>query len=273
MEKITILCFGASYAVALVLELAQLVWPGRAQRLLRTCFAGAGLVAHSIFLAVQQPSLSSRFGSLLLLSWILAVFYLYGALHYKKFAWGVFVLPLVLGLVALAWLFGLQAGLGPVWSEGWVEGLDWDRFWGILHASLVLLSAVGICVGFVASVMYLVQARRLKEKKLPGQGLRLLSLERLESMNRRAVNLAFPLLTAGVVVGAALMAQEGASVWLRGDPRVFGALGLWLVFALLLYLRYGIHLHGRRLALLTILAFALMLLTLASPSHQFAQGP
>src|SRR5436853_4656952 len=115
IEKVTILCFGASYAVALVLELLQLVWPGRLQRLLRTAFAGAGLLAHSIFLLVQQPSLSSRFGSLLLLSWILAVFYLYGAIHYKRLAWGVFVLPLVLGLVALAWLFGLQAGLGPEW--------------------------------------------------------------------------------------------------------------------------------------------------------------
>src|SRR4029077_20219779 len=102
--------------------------------------------------------------------------------------------------------------------------------------------------------------------------LRMLSLERLEAMNRRAINLAFPLLTAGVVVGAALMGQEGASVWLRGDARVLGALGLWLVFALVLCLRYGAPLHGRRLARLTILAFALMLLTLASPSHQFAQG-
>lgn len=272
MEKVTLLCFGASYAVALALELLQLVWPGRAQRLLRTAFAGAGLLAHSIFLAVQQPSLSSRFGSLLLLSWILAVFYLYGAIHYKRLAWGIFVLPLVLGLVALAWVFGSQAGLGPAWTEGWMEGTDWNRFWGVLHGVLVLLSAVGICVGFVASVMYLVQTRRLKEKKLPGQGLRLLSLERLEEMNRNAVNLAFPLLTAGVVVGAALMGQEGAGVWLRGDPRVVGALGLWLVFAVLLYLRYGAHVKGRQLALLTIVAFGLMLLTLASPAHRFGPG-
>jgi ABC-type transport system involved in cytochrome c biogenesis permease subunit len=272
LQKVSLLCFGASYAVALLAELLQLVRPRRVQRWLRTAFTAAGLVAHSVFLAVQQPSLSSRSGSLLLLSWILAVFYLYGSLHYKRLAWGVFVLPVVLGLVALAGLFGLHAELGPAWSEGWMQGLDWDRFWGALHGALVLLSAVGICVAFVASVMYLVQARRLKEKKLPGQGLRMLSLERLEEMNRRAINLAFPLLTAGVAVGAALMAQEGAGVWLRGDPRMLGALGLWLVFAVLLYLRYAAHVPGRRLALLTIAAFALLVLTLAAPAHRFGSG-
>jgi hypothetical protein len=37
---------------------------------------------------------------------------------------------------------------------------------------------------------------------------------------------------------------------------------------LLLYLRYGVHLQGRRLALLTIAAFALMLFTLTS-AHSF----
>jgi ABC-type transport system involved in cytochrome c biogenesis permease subunit len=74
-----------------------------------------------------------------------------------------------------------------------------------------------------------------------------------------------------MVVGAALMAQEG--VWQRGwqDPRVLGASVLWLVFAVLLYLRYGAHAHGRRLALLTIIAFPLLLLTLVV-SHRFGPG-
>ena len=49
------------------------------------------------------------------------------------------------------------------------------------------------------------------------------SLERLEAMNRHAINLAFPLLTGGVLVGAALMIQAGyfANGWF--DPRVLGA--------------------------------------------------
>ena len=48
-----------------------------------------------------------------------------------------------------------------------------EQLWIGIHSGLLILAAVGICVGFVASVMYLVQAYRLKAKMLPGEGLRL----------------------------------------------------------------------------------------------------
>ncbi len=280
LENVTIFCFGASYAVAFVLELLLLVRPGRIPQILRTVFAAAGILAHTIFLGVRHPSLSTRYGSLLFLAWILAVFCFYGTFHHRKLAWGVFVWPLVLGLVSLARLFAPGSGIGihgnslpRHWTTYWtLDNIDWERFWGFLHGGLLLMAAVGVCVGFLASVMYLVQARRLRAKFLPGEGIRLLSLERLEAMNRHAINLAFPLLTAGVAVGAALMAQAGYFSHGLLDPRVLGAVVLWLVFALLLYLRYGVHVQGRRLAVLTIVAFALMLLTLAAPTHDFAPG-
>lgn len=261
IERITIFCFAASYGAALALELLQLFWPREVQRLLRTLFACAGLLAHALFLIVQRPTLSSQLGSLVFLAWILAVFYLYGSLHHSGLSWGVFVLPVVLGLTVLAGLFTSQENAAG-------RSLPWERFWASVHGGLLLLAAVGVSVGFVASVMYLVQAWRLQAKMPPGQGLRLLSLERLETMNRRALNLAFPLLTAGLLSGLALM--EGLHGWT--DPKVIGVALLWLLFAVLLYLRYGAHLRGRRLALLTILAFALLVITLVAPSRHFWPG-
>src|SRR5262249_19877299 len=109
LDRITVFCFGASYAVALVLELLHLRRPGAAQRGLGLCFGLAGLVAQTLFLIVQRPALSSPFGSLVFLAWILAVFYLYGSLHHRRLAWGVFVLPVVLGLVVLASVFDRPA--------------------------------------------------------------------------------------------------------------------------------------------------------------------
>src|SRR5205823_9158152 len=127
-----------------------------------------------------------------------------------------------------------------------------ESFWGRLHGGLLLLAAVGVCVAFLASVMYLLQARQLKAKVPPGRGLRLFSLERLEQMNRRAINLAFPLLTAGVLVGLILMFQpaagEAPSFFQQGAPKITAIGVIWLVFALVLYLRYGAHLRGRSLA-------------------------
>jgi ABC-type transport system involved in cytochrome c biogenesis permease subunit len=143
------------------------------------------------------------------------------------------------------------------------------HFWPVLHGILLLLAAVGVCVGFVASLMYLAQVHRLRAKVPPGRGVRLLSLERLEAMNRRAILIAFPLLTAGLLVGLGLLLHSGEPA--TGYVRILSLVGLWLVFAILLYLRYRVHARGRQVALLTIVAFALLVVSLVSV-HPFASG-
>jgi len=268
LDRITTFCVGASYAVALVLELVQLFRPRPVQRIVCVGFAGAGLLAHPVYLHVQRPSLASEGGSLLFIAWMLAVFYVYGSVHHRQVAWGVFVLPVVLGLVVLAVTFPAESE-----ATSLLAAFRGERFWGAVHGGLLLLAAVGVCVGFVASIMYLMQARRLKLKQPLGRGLRLLSLERLEEMNRRAINLAFPLLTAGVLVGIVLLIQKADELQGLTDPKIIGSAVLWLVFALLLYLRYGAHASGRRLALLTIMAFVLLLVTLTSAHTVQGGGP
>jgi ABC-type transport system involved in cytochrome c biogenesis permease subunit len=281
VERITLFCFQASYGVSLALELLQLLKPRPLQRLLALGFGSAGLLAHTLFLVAQGPPLASQFGSMLFLAWILAIFYLYGSVHHRRVAWGVFVLPVVLGLLFLARAWA-QPQSEPS-DEGWLPRFlavqsENQRFWGILHVILLLLAAVGACVGFLASVMYLIQTHRLKAKVLPGRGMPLLSLERLEAMNRRAIVLAFPLLTAGMIIGLALLVQdfthpptEAKLVAGWKDPLVLNAVILWLVFALLLYLRFGQHVRGRNTAVLTIAAFAMLMLTLAT-RHTLSAG-
>jgi ABC-type transport system involved in cytochrome c biogenesis permease subunit len=266
--KVTVICFAASYAVALFLDVIHQLRPRPALRLLGLGFGAAGLLAQTIYLVVQPPPLAWQFGWMLFLSWILAIVYLYRAVHYPRLAWGIFMLPLVLGLVGLAAAFGRPpAGAAPV-SSG-LSPQD-DRFWGVLHAGFLFCAAIGMCVGFLASLMYLFQARRLRAKVPPGKGLRLLSLERLEEMNRRAIVLAFPMLTVGVLIGAALLTRvAGSLAWT--DPRVLSTGVLWLVFAVLLQLRYGRHLRGRQVALGTIAAFALLIVCLAL-SHPVGQA-
>jgi ABC-type transport system involved in cytochrome c biogenesis permease subunit len=265
-ERTRILCFAASYAVALALEVLQLLRPRTVQRILATTFGIGGLVAHTLFLSAQRPLLASQFGTLLFLAWILAVFYLYGSLHHLHVAWSIFVLPVIFGLVVVA------AMTKPVEaaSSSTVPFSD-EGFWRTLHVSIFVLAAVGVCVAFVSSAMYLVQARRLKRKTLPGQGLRLLSLERLDEMNRRAINLAFPLLTLGLLIGGARLMEQGTSRAGWTDPRIISSVLLWLVFAAVLYLRYGFHLGGRRMALLTVCAFALLVVSLIT-THSLEPG-
>lgn len=269
MAGVTILCFGASYTVALVLEIFQAVRPGTVRRLLMHGIAGAGLFAHTLYIMMHGRPLGSGANSILFLSWILATFYLYGSIHHRRFAWGIFVLPVVIGLTLLA---GLSSE--PVTSSGLVPPSDlW--FWVWLHFVLFVLGAVGLCVSFVASLMYLTQARRLKRKVPPGEGLRLLSLERLEEMNRRGIALAFPLLTGGLLIGILLLVSTAQLAW--WDPKVISTALLWLLCVLLLLLRYGLHRRGRPVAWWTIAAFGLLLVVfivhLILPSaHHFGGG-
>ena len=109
-----------------------------------------------------------------------------------------------------------------------------------------------------------ISAHPFKAKLPPGQGVKLLSLERLEEMNRRAILAAFPLLTAGLLVGIAMQLQSG-SYW-EGwtSPKILSVVGLWLVFAILLYVRYAVHVRGKQVAWLTLMAFALLILALGS---------
>jgi ABC-type transport system involved in cytochrome c biogenesis permease subunit len=264
LQGITIFCFAASYSVALVLELFQLLRPGLVRRVILHGFAAAGLLAHTLFLIYRGHPLSGQPTSLLFLSWILAIFYLYGSIHYRRLAWGVFVLPVVLSLILAGWLVrGPQpSAISPALGEHL-------QVWVWLHSGLLVLGAVGLCVGFVASVMYLVQSWKLKHKLAPGEGLQLLSLERLEAMNRRGINLAFPLFTAGLLIGVALLWSTQEFSW--WDPKVLATGLLWLVFVVLLYLRYGLHLRGRRVALWTIAAFGFLMVAFVV-AHRFGGG-
>ncbi len=279
-------CIGLSYLCAFLLETARLLWPAKGWRITGLGFGAAGLFAHTAYLLVQQPSPAVPYGSVLMLAWVLAIFYFYGTVHFANVdrsakwsdafrqarpgaAWAVFVLPVVIGLVALSRVLLTAAPDHAAFNfAGWASG---DRFWGAIHGLLILFASGGVSVGFLASMMYLIQARRLRRKVAPATVVPLLSLERLETMNRRAINIAFPMLTAGLLVGT-LLIPHGPSLsdnWL--SVKVLSTTGLWLVFLVLLYLRYGAHVPARRLALFSVVAFSLLLVALVA-SHPFALG-
>lgn len=264
IENITVMCFAASYATAFALELWHLARPRPILRIIALCFGAAGLLAHVIFLIVQSAMtqtlpLGSPTGSLFILALVLAVFYVGEAIHHGRIAWALFVLPVVLGLI----------GLGVLLHEP-TEAPTWRSALGVTHVVLLLLAAVGVSIAFIASVMYLVQLRRLQAKLPPNQGLPLMSLERLERMNRRAVLWSFPLLTAGLLLGVFLQFTVGIEDWL--SLRILSVVALWIVFAVLLYLRYWVHVRGRQLALWTMFAFAILVVALVSHPHSFGQG-
>ena len=216
MDRLSVLCFGGTYGLALLCDLARFAvrWPGRWYATLGlTTLAWVVQTAYLGNLArvTHQLPVTTVFESMIVLSWVLAAVGLYLIVRAPKpVAVGVFVLPLVLALIVIAGF--------------WAPRQDWVRagwggaavFWGTAHGLLYLVGAVGSCVGAAAGLMFLAQSHRLKHKRPPRFGFTLPSLEQSERVNRAAITVAFPFLTAGLVVGLAMEAAAKHS----GMPRI-----------------------------------------------------
>ena len=258
MDRLSVLCFGGTYGLALLCDLARFAvrWPGRWWATLGlTSLAWVVQTAYlgNLALTTHQLPVTTVFESMIVLSWVLAGVGLYLIVRSPKpVAVGVFMLPLVLALIVIA---GFWAPRADWVRAGWGQAAV---FWGTAHGILYLIGAVGSCVGAAAGLMYLAQARRLKRKRPPRFGFNLPSLEQSERVNRAAITVAFPFLTAGLVVGLLLEAAAGHSGRERigwTDPKVVSGVAMWMVFAALLHARFRPEMRGRRVMLLTIIAF------------------
>lgn len=263
IEGISITCFAASYAVTLALEFSRLFLRSGLRGAVMIGFAAAGLFAHTLFLvyraaAVQGP-LSSAFDWYMLAAWVLGATYLYLTLYHLRNAIGVFVLPLVLGLIAVGALAADREPF-PVSQAA--------LFWGTVHGALLLMGAVAVMVGFITGIMYLVQAYRLKHKLPMRQGFELPSLEWLERVNGRAILASVMLLGCGIIAGAVLnLVNHGESTdhvpWT--DPIIWSSVlaVVWLFAAAVFNAIYRPARQGRKVAYLTVVSFVFLALALA----------
>jgi ABC-type transport system involved in cytochrome c biogenesis permease subunit len=228
-----------------------------------------GWLVQTVFLAnlaLKNPlvvPVATGFESVMVLSWIVALIGLYLMVRSPKpVAVGMFVLPLVIGLVIVAGWFAPR-------ESAWIGWGGNVAFWGAIHGSFLLAGAVSTCVAFFAGLMYLVQMRRLKSKRSSRFGLALLSLEQSERINRAAITIAFPLLTFGLLIGLVLtiVARGGGDTIATAhplrwtDPKVLSALAMWMVFAVLLHARFRPAMRGKSMMVLTIVAFAFLVFT------------
>jgi len=107
LHKITVTCFAASYAVALVLEVSRVFFDANFRRAIRIGFMAAGLFAHIVYLVMQNRMefnasgvwMGSWFGWCLAAAWLLAAAYLWIAFRQSQSVIGLFLLPLILALI------------------------------------------------------------------------------------------------------------------------------------------------------------------------------
>ena len=264
LSGVSTICFAASYAVALALEISRLLFRSGVRGAVMLGFAGAGLVAHTAFLyyrAVHESGapLSSEKDWYLVAAWVLVVVYLYMAIVHPKVPFGLFLLPLALGLIGTATFLAPSVPLAREPAS---------KIWGAIHGISVVLAAVSVLVGFVAGLIYLGQVRRLKHKRSPSGGLRLPSLEWLQWANSRAIIASVLMLGLGVLSGMVLNLINLHSEARRlpwSDPVILSTwlMFFWLLAAVVTSAVYRPARAGRKVAYLTVASFVFLAIMLA----------
>jgi ABC-type uncharacterized transport system permease subunit len=183
---------------------------------------------------------------------------------------GVFALPVTFFLVFVPSL-GVTHYVFP--SQGVRSS------WLIAHISALLAAYASLGFSLLASVLYLVQERRLKSKRKPNEDSWwaplewLPPLDTLERIAHAMLLFGFPCMTIGLILGAVLVQETslGAAYFL--DPKVVASYAMWGVYVLLLFLRRTAGLRGRKAAYLSgaVLVFMLAVwaANLVSHVHRF----
>lgn len=107
-----------------------------------------------------------------------------------------FLLPIVLALIGAATLASREPFLQDAAS----------RFWGRIHGGFHLVASVGVVLGAIAGLMWLIQAGRLARKRAPLRGFRMPSLERLANVTAKTPAIAAWAAGAGFASGIVLNA-------------------------------------------------------------------
>jgi ABC-type uncharacterized transport system permease subunit len=189
---------------------------------------------------------------------------------YDAFFLGLFALPVTFFLV-------LVPALGPDRYTFPSQGVKMS--WLVAHIAALLLAYVALAFSLLASVLYLVQERKIKAKPKAGKGSLwapfdwLPPLDTLERIAEAMLEFGFPCMTVGLVIGSVLAQDSplGASYFL--DPKIIAAFVFWAAYVLLLLVRRTSGLRGRKAAYLSGAVFAVMIAVwaanLLSHVHRF----
>jgi hypothetical protein len=232
LSGISVFCFVASYAVALACEASRLVFRSGVRGAVMVAFAAAGLLAHTLFLgwrAVNATALplSSPFDWYLLAAWLLAGGYIWLTIANPRTPVGLFLLPVVLGLI----------GAAHVSNQAPFPQSRATQIWGAIHGCFNLAASVAVAIGALAGALWLIQAGRLARKEPPLRSFRLPSLERLAHTTDRTPGIAVWTAAAGFLSGIVLNAvnrQRGlleTVPWTDSVVLRTAALVAWLVTA------------------------------------------
>jgi ABC-type uncharacterized transport system permease subunit len=169
---------------------------------------------------------------------------------------GIFALPATFFLVSVP-------ALGPDRYTFPSEGVRVS--WMVAHIAALLLAYAALCFSMLASMLYLLQERRIKSKPMAGRNawLALLDwlppLDTLERIARATLEFGFPCMTVGLLIGSVMVQETSLGSAYFYDPKVIASFIGWAIYVLLLLVRRKAGLRGLKAAYLSGTIFAVMI--------------
>jgi ABC-type uncharacterized transport system permease subunit len=121
-------------------------------------------------------------------------------------------------------------------------------------------------------VLYFIQERRLKQKRVSSGRSWLPPLATLDQIALSALRFGLPCMTAGLLIGSVLALQTIGPAFFA-DPKVLLSLAMWIAYILMIFIRSHSGLRGRRAVYLSSFAFFIVLAVWAANSfsavHRF----
>ena len=247
----------ACYAVSGLLTIRRLRAKGSLPSLQKMNHVAmvCGFVLHTLFLydrgqAVHRCPLTNLFETQAFVAWGLVLFYFLIGTSYRVTFLGAFTAPLVLAICLPALLAAPTIDVAratPISRSAWVE----------FHAAIAILAYGAFALAFVTGAMYLLQEHQLKSRRLSPSFLLLPSIEQLDVINFRLIILGFVMLSVGMIGG--IVSYQIVGHWTT--PKIIWAVTVWALYALLLVARGFWSLRGRKIALVSMMSFAFVLIT------------
>lgn len=234
----------------------------------KTCVHLAGLAFFFHFVSCVEMLVQAHGGMPLgireiesLLGFAIAGLFLLVWWLYDAISIGIFIIPITFFTVLVPSL-GYERYTFP--SEG--VRLSWL----VAHIAALLAAYVALSFSLLASLLYLVQERRIKSKHKPGEDSGWLPLDwlppldTLERIAHATLEFGFPCITVGLVIGSVLAQATplGAAYFL--DPKVIASFVMWVIYVALLFVRRSAGLRGRRAVYLSGVVFLVMLAVFAA---------
>jgi ABC-type transport system involved in cytochrome c biogenesis permease subunit len=194
------------------------------------------------------------------LSWLLLLSYLIVQRWYRAPALNAFILPIVLVLATI----GAVTSVSPQ-SPG-RPNPPLENALLPIHVGLILLSYAAFFIAFGAGVMYMIQERELRSKRLGTLFHRLPSLESCDEISARSMAGGFVLLTIGILVGFLYSHARFGVYWQAGPLEIFSVV-TWLLYLILLQSRLSASWRGRAAALGSVISFLIVICSLVGVKY------